>query len=273
MTEKVPHLAHPASMQSRSDLAITLSVWKALFLREAMVRLFSKRAGTVWLLAEPAASVVLLMVIFSAIRARQFGGIDTGLWLMAGMIGFFMFRRTALFSMAAIHMNLPLFTYRQVKPIDAVLVRGTVEGVITFFVGLLLVVGGGLYGLDVIPGDPLSLLNGLFSLWALGMGFGLTTSVLAHLAQELRDVINIAMMPLYFLSGVIFPVDVIPQPYRDWVMLNPIVHAVDAMRVGFAPHYHIPDAADFIYPWQVALALIVVGLLLHRRFANRLLMR
>jgi capsular polysaccharide transport system permease protein len=39
---------------ARTSLAITLSVWKALFLRESLSCLFSARAAWFWLLAERA---------------------------------------------------------------------------------------------------------------------------------------------------------------------------------------------------------------------------
>lgn len=256
---------------SRGDAAVTLSVWKALFLREALVRLFSKRAGVVWLLAEPLANIVILMVVFSVMGIRHFGGIDTGIWVMAGMIGFFMFRRTGIIAMKAIQMNRPLYTYRQVKPVDTVLVRGAVEGVIMFLVSIILLLGAGFLSLDVIPVDPILVVGNVFVLWLLGMGFGLVTSVATELVPELGEILNLIMMPLYFLSGVIFPVDLIPPPFRDWVLLNPIVHGVEGIRLGFASHYHSIAGLNLWYPLAVALVLIVLGLALHRRFANRML--
>src|SRR3546814_6838113 len=45
--------------------------------------------------------------------------------------------------------------------------------------------------------------RGLFWLWFLGVILGLLISVLSELAQEFRQLINMAMMPLYFISGVL----------------------------------------------------------------------
>lgn len=271
MTKRGADTQNGVRMAYRGDAAVTWSVWKALFLRESLVRLFSKRAGAIWLLAEPVFNIVVLMVIFSVMGIRHFGGIDTGVWIMAGMIGFFTFRRTGMLAMKAIHMNRPLFTYRQVKPVDTVLVRGAVEGVIMFLVSIVLLLGAGLLGLDVIPVDPLLGIGNLLVLWLLGMGFGLVTSVATELIPELGEILNLIMMPLYFLSGVIFPVDVIPSPFREWVLLNPIVHGVEGIRLGFASHYHSTPALNLWYPLAVALVLIVLGLALHRRFAGRML--
>lgn len=78
----------------RSPLVITLSVWKALLLREALSRLFSGRAVWFWLVAEPVFHVSYMLVIFTVIRVSKVGGIDTAVWLMVGFLAFFMFRNT-----------------------------------------------------------------------------------------------------------------------------------------------------------------------------------
>src|SRR3546814_2028028 len=47
--------------------SVTLSVWKALLLREALARLFSGRASWFWLIAEP----ILHMAMFGYIRSEE----------------------------------------------------------------------------------------------------------------------------------------------------------------------------------------------------------
>ena len=70
----------------RSSWHITLSVWHALLLREAVSRMFSRRSALLWLLLEPVVHILVLALIFSAIRVRHIGGMDTGLWIAAGML-------------------------------------------------------------------------------------------------------------------------------------------------------------------------------------------
>jgi capsular polysaccharide transport system permease protein len=43
----------------RSPASITWAVWKALFLREAVARLFAGRAAWAWILVEPVGRLVL----------------------------------------------------------------------------------------------------------------------------------------------------------------------------------------------------------------------
>jgi len=251
-------------------MAITLSVLKALFLRETLSRLFSGRASWFWLLAEPVFHIIYLVLVFSVIKVRTVGGIDTTVWLITGMLAFFMFRRTGTQVMHAISANQALFTYRQVKPVDTLLVRGGLEGLLMIVITSILLSSAALFGHSVVPADPLAVLEAFFGLWLVGMGFGLVTSVASELVPELGRVINFVMMPMFILSGVIFPLSALPQPYRDWLLLNPVAHGLEAVRLGFAPLYHAVPELSIAYIYGFALASIFLGLALHRHFALRL---
>jgi len=257
----------------RSPLVVTISVWKALFLREAVARISATRTAWVWLLLEPAFHITLLMFIFTVIRQRHVGGINTPLWVMVGLLAFFMFRRSATQAQNAISANQALFAYRQVKPVDTVMVRAGVEGFLMTVIAILLFSVAGFFGLDVIPADPLAALEAFVGLWMFGLGFGLVVSVAIELVPEFGKILGMLMAPLYFISGVIFPVGKAPPPYREWLLLNPIAHGIEATRLGFAPYYHAFPELSLGYLYTVATATIFFGLMLQRRFALRLVAR
>lgn len=254
----------------RTSTVITLSVWKALFLREAVTRIFSGPATWLWLLIEPMFNVFYLVIIFTVIRVTTVGGIDTVIWLLVGMLGFFMFRRTATQVMNGINANKGLFAYRQVKPIDTVLVRGGLEGFLMIIISSILLVSVALFGHSVMPENILAVLEAFFGLWLIGLSFGLITSVISELLPELAKVINLIMTPMYIISGVIFPISSVAPPYRDWLMLNPVADGLEAIRLGFAPYYHAAPEMSIAYIYEFALVGIFLGLSLHRRFALRL---
>jgi len=264
-------IVNQAKYTARTPVIITLSVWKALFLREAVSRLSAGRAAWFWLLLEPLMHIVFLAVLFTVIRMRTVGGIDTALWIMVGMLAFFMFRQTGTQSMNAVNANQALFAYRQVKPVDAVLVRAGMEGFLLIMIATTLFFGAGLFGMDVIPADPLAVLRAFFGLWLIGLGFGLVTSVIREMTPELGKFIGLAMMPLYFFSGVIIPISSIPEPYRSWLLFNPVAHGLEAARLGFAPHYHAVADLSVSCLYGFALVAIFIGLALHIRFSMRMI--
>ncbi|MCG3169683.1 MAG: Polysialic acid transport protein KpsM [Pseudomonadales bacterium] len=258
---------------SRSPLTITLAVWKALLLREALSRLFGRRAAWFWLLLEPVFHVAYLMVIFAVIRVRHVGGIATPLWLMVGLLAYFMFQRASRQAMNAVGSNQALFVYRQVLPVDTVLVRAGLEGAVMVVVTMLMLAGGALFGLRVVPADPLLVLGALAGMWLLGLGLGLCSSVVAELSPEGGRLLLMLMRPLYMLSGVVFPIAMVPQPYRDWLALNPLVHGLDAVRLGFAPYYHEIPGLDLGYLYEWAMVLVLLGLMLQVALARRMVMQ
>lgn len=255
---------------ARTPTSITLSVWKALFLREAVNRLRTGRAAWLWLLLEPVIYIVSLMVIFTVIRMHAVGGIDSAVWVMVGMLAFFMFNRTATRSMNAINANRALFTYRQVKPVDTVLVRVSLEGFLMILVTIILFAGAGLSGLAINPVDPLVVLEAFFGLWIVGAAFGLIASVAIELIPEAAKVIEFLSKPVYFLSGAIFPIAMVPPPYREWLLLNPVAHGLEAARLGFAPHYHAVPELSVTYLYGFGLTALFLGFALHHRFARKL---
>jgi capsular polysaccharide transport system permease protein len=186
------------------------------------------------------------------------------------MLSFFFFRRTAMQAMNAIGANKALFAYRQVKPVDTTLVRVGLEGFLMTITSAILIFGAGMLGHGAVPADPLGVAEAFAGLWLAGAGVGLVWSVGVELVPELGRVVNLLMMPLYALSGVMFPIGIVPQPYRDWLLLNPLAHGLEAARLAFVPHYHAVPGLSLGYLHGFALAAIAFGLALHVRFATRL---
>lgn len=258
---------------TRSASAVTLAVWKALFLREAVSRLAAGRAAWLWILLEPVAHVVVLMLIFSFARDRVVPGVSFALFLMVGVIGFNLFRNAANRSMEAITANAALFSYRQVKPVDTVLVRASLETFLEFIVFVILCAGALFIGLDALPDDPLNVIIALLLLAGLGTGFGLMFSVAANLVPEIGKVVKLAFVPLYFMSGVMFPPMLLPQYAREWFFLNPAAQGLEAVRVAFFDNYPPAPEFDLGYLTVWVLVSLFLGLALHVRYAQRLLAR
>jgi capsular polysaccharide transport system permease protein len=256
--------------KARSSLEITLSVWKALFLREALSRLFASRTSMIWLFFEPVFHMSYMLAIYAVVRLRVIGGLDTMVWLLAGMLPFLLFRRTASQTSIAVDANQALFTYRQVKPVDTIFVRAGLEFFILTIVSFILFSGIALVGHGTAPADPLSVILAVLGMWIFGLGWGLIASVGQSLIPELENVNTMIMMPLYFISGTILPLSQIPPQYLDLLLLNPLVHGLEVVRHGFSDYYYAIPGSNLYYLYICAFSLLFLGLALHRRFALKL---
>lgn len=254
----------------RSALSITLSVWNALFLREAVARLSAGRIAWLWLLLDPIIQISLMIVMFTVIRMRSVDGMSIEAWLIIGMLAFLFFKRTSGQVQNAIGSNRALFSYRQVKPVDALLVRAYLEGFITTLVTIVLGMGGSFFGISLLPSDPLTTLTVLLGLWLLGLGYGLVTSVATELVPKVSVVLGIVSTFLMLSSGVMLPINNIPDPYRSWLLINPLLHGTEAVRHSISPYYHALSGVDISYIYRCAGIAIFFGLALHRHYQAKL---
>lgn len=255
----------------RTPLAVTWSVWRALFLREGTARTSGDRFAWFWMLAEPLAFVIVMVAVREMMgRVRLIVGAEWIPWLIVGLTAFFLFREGVLRSMGAIEANRALFAYRQVAPVDPVLVRNVVEGILKTLVLVILIFGASLLGHDILPSNPLGALNAWLAMWLLGMGAGLVVSVAASLVQEIGMVVRMAMLPLLILSGVIIPLQTFPHHIQQYLLYNPLVHGLETLRLAFFHNYKSLSGVDFGYLWYWIIGSIALGLILHLRFAHRL---
>jgi capsular polysaccharide transport system permease protein len=214
-----------------------------------------------------------MMVLFSFMRDRVVPGVSFALFLMTGVVGFHFFQHAASRSIDAISANAALFSYRQVRPVDTVLVRAALEAFIEFIVFVLLIAGASFLDMDAIPADPAGVLVALLLLAGFGTGLGLIFSVGADLVPEIGKVLKLAFTPLYFISGVMFIPAVLPANVRAWLFLNPAAHGLEALREAFFDAYPRAPELDLGYLFVWTMVTVFLGLALHIRFAQRILAR
>lgn len=255
----------------RESWGVTWNVWHAMFMREMTARTMADRMSWFWMIFEPMAVVGIMVAIRGLISGgRHIAGADFIPWVLVGMMGFSLFRENLIRLLGAVEANSGLFTYRQVKPIDTVIVRSFLEFMLKSFIFFLFIGLGSLMKFDLIPGKPLEAMFDWFSLWMLGLGAGLLGSAAASLVTEIGNVIKLISFPLLVVSGVIFPLHYIPHQYQQYVLLNPIVHGLENLRLNFFEGYHSLNGIDMVYLWYWALVMITLGLMLHMRFQSRI---
>tara|TARA_Y100001001_G_scaffold163790_1_gene193863 strand:+ start:4546 stop:5340 length:795 start_codon:yes stop_codon:yes gene_type:complete len=261
-----------ADVTVRSPWRVTAHVWHALFMREALARVTADRIAWFWLMAEPIAHVLLLIWVRTLLgRVRIIPGAEFVPWLVVGVTTFILFRNQMNRGMNAISANRALFAYRQVHPADTLLVRSGLEGVLSTIVLMVLVLIFTLLGQNLVPHDPLYVMAIWSMVWLFGLGAGLIFSVVVTVVPELQKFISMIMFPLYFLSGIILPVQYFPQDIRYYLLFNPVLHLVESIRSGFFEGYHLVDGVNLLYPGWWILCSLALGLLLQVRFKVRLL--
>ena len=257
---------------SRSSWQVTLDVWRAMFLREIVSRISADRLGWVWLLLEPILHIALFVAIRQLMgRIRFIPGAEFVPWFVIGMMGFFLFRQGITRSMGAINANKALFAYRQVQPFDAVWVRCLIEGGLKTLVLLIIIAAVALLEYHIVPHDILGAMAVWSFIWLLGTSIGMVLSVVNTILPETEKVVGLIMLPLYFLSGVMIPMQFLPHQLHPYLLLNPVAHGIEMLRMQFFPYYHTINGIDMLYMTYWTLGSLFLGLVLHIHYRIRLI--
>jgi capsular polysaccharide transport system permease protein len=271
------------TIKTRTPAQITLSVWWAIFLREALDRLFEARAAWLWLLIEPIIYISLHAFGLETFRIHQVGGIAINMWIIAGFIGFLLWRRTWVQVLHGIDSNRAFFAYRQVKPFDVAVVRALLELFLMVPISMVIIAIAMGTGHAItpdalnpvwLPADPLLIVASILGLWLFGLGFGMITSVAMRFVPELDHIFKLIYLPLYYVSGALLPISLfVPAPYQYIFLVNPVVHGLELIREGFLPSYHTLAGVSLAFLYAAALGSVLIGLAMYKRFASKLVMR
>ena len=259
---------------SRKGLAhgfnVMVNVIKALILRELKTRFGSYRFGYAWILAEPLAHVIILSLVFG-VRGRVGPlGIDFPAFVATGIIPWTLFYSMVTRGMSSIEANRPLFTYRQVRPLDALIARSILEICIYSVVFVVFMFGLWAVGFDARVKDPLGVMFATFSLAGFGFGIGLIAAVLTVPLPDVAKIIPIVIRPIYLISGIFFSVDQLPTELRDVVLWNPVLHALEIIRANYFVNMSASHGDVEYFAWFVVVPL-VVGLTLLTLFHQKLI--
>ncbi len=99
----------------------------------------------------------------------------------------------------------------------------------------------------------------MFLVSLLFSAFGTTVASKLEDMQSFPLIINFVVMPIYFLSGAIFPV-VGLNPIISWVIrFNPLAYGVDGIRGAFTGQHAFSYGADLAVLAVVSLVIIAIG--------------
>lgn len=258
-------------IKRRSGLAVMMAALHALIMREMQTRFGSYRLGYLWAPLEVGLQVVIYLVVFGAIMNRVLPGMVYPLFLVAGIIPFFMFQRNATRALGAVEANKGLLMYRAVRHIDVVLARCLLELIIYFFTFWLLL---GIMWLFFGLSFSISALHVVFLCWAgmflFSVGFALIMMIVGFYGGEISKFLSIFFTILYFTSGIIYSIHIVPEPYLSYLLYNPIIHNIELMRHALSPTYPIYHI-DIWYFVKWTAAVNFFGLLLYKAFEKDLI--
>ncbi|MFE0838841.1 ABC transporter permease [Achromobacter insolitus] len=231
-------------MHRRSSLEITRSVVFALVLREMRGRFGRIRLGALWVILEPMSHMIVLGTIMK-LRSAGSTSYEFLVFLLMGLAPFLLYKNIVLKLMGSVEANKSLFSYKQIQPADAFFARTIVEFCISSLTFLILYIALTWCGYSTAINDPMAWLFAVFLGVAFSFSLGIFYAIIAEALPELRTLLSLTFMPLYLLSGVIYPINRLPHSIIDYLLWNPYLHIIDLIRAATFKHYRLYPGISF----------------------------
>jgi ABC-2 type transport system permease protein len=226
-----------------SELRAIRIVW-----RRELIRFKSDRLRIITSLVQPLLFLFVLGSGLQSIAAAGTHGVDLKTFIYPGILCIaVMF--TAMFSAASIVWDREFGFLREmmVAPVrrSSIVIGKCLGGAtVASFQGVIVIA---LAGLVNVPYDPLLILGifGLQLLLAFSItAFGVMVAVRIKQMQSFMGVMQMIVMPMFFISGALFSVAALPTWLTILNRIDPLTYAVDPMRKLVFSHLSISPAAQ-----------------------------
>jgi ABC-2 type transport system permease protein len=226
----------------RSELRAIKIVW-----RRELIRFATDRMRIVTALVQPLLFLFVLGAGLNQLSSSNTHGVALTTFIYPGVLCISVLF-TAMFSAASIVWDREFGFLREmmVAPIrrSSIVIGKALGGAtVASFQGVILIL---LAGTVHVPYDPVLILGilGIQALLAFSItAFGLMVAVRIKQMQSFMGVMQLIVMPMFFISGALFPLAALPAWLEALNRIDPLTYAVDPMRKLVFAHLDISEQA------------------------------
>ncbi len=257
---------------------LTLAAWSYRgFITGSVKREFESRyrnsmLGAVWMVLNPLAMILVYTLVFSQLMKARLPGIDSefaySIYLCAGVFAWGLFAEIVSRAQTMFLDNANLLKKlsfpRICLPIVVVL-NATVNFAIILGLFLcFLAISGNFPGFVLVAVLPLLVLQIAFAI-----GLGLVLGVLNVFFRDVGQFFGIVLQFWFWLTPIVYSVNVVPEAARPLIELNPMTQLVAAWQ-GIFVNGTWPHWSSLLPVALLALLFCAAGLALFRRHAGEM---
>lgn len=214
--------------------------------------------GKIWLFAKPAVYILVFWFALSfGIRSAQdVNGKPFLLWLAAGVFPWF-FMSDMIATGSDVYRRYPYLVNRIKFPLSLISTFYTLSLMIILmcmmaFTLLMSLMYGIVPSIHLIQ-LPLVLVL-MFLFWD---AWSVMLSPLSAISRDFSNLLKTLGTPFFWLSGILFQLDSLPEPARIVMAFNPVAWCVEAVRCCFIYDRWFWNDTDFV-PFLIVLAVVIL---------------
>ncbi|OUS16215.1 ABC transporter [Gammaproteobacteria bacterium 50_400_T64] len=234
---------------------------------ELKSRFARSKLGGLWMLINPLAQVLIYALILSNVLAAKLPGIDNkyayAIYLMAGLLAWNLFSEIVSRCLTLFieqgnllkKMSFPRIT------LPTIVVGSCLLNNVLLFIAML--------GVFLVLGHQFSwvmlwLIPLTFIVVMLAIGIGLTLGIINVFLRDIGQAFPIFLQVWFWFTPIVYPVNIIPESYRELLRLNPMYSITDAYH-QILVYGKPPLMGDIAIISVIALGLMLLSLFMFRR--------
>jgi len=248
---------------------MTFKQYLAIILFKTKAELKAERQrtylGFIWWILEPLMFLTIFYVVFFHIR--QIKTENFVQFLLVGLIMWQWFQSSVLQSSSVIIYQINLLRQVKISAWVFPIIKVTANTVKFLIVFTLLIIF--LWVTGFTPNlNYLYMLEIILIVFLLINGIVLCLASIVPFVPDISVIIQNLMLGLFFVTGIFFPIDMVPEPIRSYLSINPMMRVIENTREVLL-HSQPPDQGDMLYVFSIAMLFIFVGLSLFKKFQNQ----
>lgn len=244
---------------------------KDIFLLEEIVKKnFSSKykdsvLGILWTILKPLFLMIVFTIVFSTLFNRDI--VNYPVYFLCGWCLFQFFTSAITVSMNALKGNKNIL--KRTPAPKYIFILGSI---ISEFINLLIMFVLLIFIMIITRAPiywsllPVSLIP-LISLIIMITGLGLMLSVFCVFYSDIQHLWGVLSMVLMYASAIFYPMETVPQPYYNYLILNPIFWVIDQFRC-FIYYGTFPQIIHMANLVLLSLIILIVGIITFKKYEN-----
>lgn len=234
---------------------------------ELRSRFLRSKMGGLWMVIHPLAQVLIFALILSEVLSARLPGVDNkhayALYLTAGILGWTLFADTLSRSLTLFIDNGNLLKKMSFPRVCLPLIAAGTAAVNNLL--LAAAVFAVFAALGHLPGMQVLWLPVLMAITlCFALGAGLLLGVFNVFMRDIGQVIPVVLQALFWLTPIVYTIDILPEHLRGWFEANPL-YPVVASYQSVLVFDTAPMWSDLLVVGAVALSTLFAGLVMFRR--------
>lgn len=226
--------------------------------------------GILWSVLKPLLIMILLTIIFSTL----FGNIieNYPVYLLSGKCIFDFFTAATNISMKSLKGNINILK-RTAAPKFVFPIGGVISESINFIITLIILIG-----VMIVTKAQFHLFTSIIaiipviSLIMMIIGIGLILAVLCVYFSDIQHLWGVITLMLMYASAIFYPMDIIPEPYHKYMILNPVFWVIDQFR-HLVIWGTLPNILNMINLVLLSAIILVLGVIVFKNYEKRLTLK